>query len=216
MTGECIRHYQDSDRAAVFAISADTAFFGEPVEAFLDDRRLYCDAFARFYIEHETAFVWVSENPMGVTGFLFGCGNTASFSTYWRRYIITRVLVNALTGKYKLGKSTASFAIGMLMGMIRGEQPAVDLADYPAHLQIDVRQGYRGMGIGKGLIHAYMEQLQGMGVGGVHLETTSHNVGACHLYEKIGFNLLDSHPNRFWSKMLGESVDNRTYGVKIG
>ena len=40
-----IKPYQQSDRDDVFCIAADTAFFGEPVEAFLDDRRLFCDAF---------------------------------------------------------------------------------------------------------------------------------------------------------------------------
>lgn len=36
-----IRPYRQEDREAVYRIAADTAFFGESVEHFLDDRRLF-------------------------------------------------------------------------------------------------------------------------------------------------------------------------------
>lgn len=45
-----IRMYKPSDRQDVLRISADTAVFGEPVEAILDDRRIFCDAFTAYYI----------------------------------------------------------------------------------------------------------------------------------------------------------------------
>jgi ribosomal protein S18 acetylase RimI-like enzyme len=210
-----IRKYQPADQAAVLAIAADTAFFGDPVEAFLEDRNLHADAFARYYIEHETAYLWVAENPAGVVGFLLGCANTARQTRLWRRYIISQVLVKALSGRYKLGRRTASFAWGMLTGSMRGEDPKINLREYPAHLQIDVQQGYRSMGVGKGLIEAYLEQLRSLAVIGVHLETTSHNEAACYLYEKVGFKLLDRRPNRYWTTWFGYGVDNLAYGMKL-
>jgi GNAT superfamily N-acetyltransferase len=190
--GTIIRHYQPSDQHAVFEISADTAAFGEPVEAFLEDRSLYIDAFARYYTDHETDYVWVAEGSGEVIGFLLGCVNTINQSRQWKRYIVSKVLLNALSGRYKLGRRTAAFSMGMLLGLIRGEEPSVDLLQYPAHLQIDVRKGYRGEGVGKRIIDAYLEQIWRQGVCGVHLTTTSANTAACHLYEKIGFELLDS------------------------
>jgi ribosomal protein S18 acetylase RimI-like enzyme len=211
-----IRPYKHSDRQVIFEISADTAFFGEPVEAFLEDRRLYIDAFARYYLDHETPYVWVAVNFDGVIGFLFGCTDTAVQSKGWRRYIISKVLVRAVTRKYTLGKNTASFAFNMLAGLLKGESASINLDDYPAHLQIDVKQGYRGEGVGRRLIEAYLGQLRNLCVIGVHLETTSHNKAACHLYEKVGFRMLDERPNRFWTKMLGYEVKNRGYGLKLG
>jgi ribosomal protein S18 acetylase RimI-like enzyme len=210
-----IRHYQTSDRDALLALAAETAFFGAPVEAFLEDRRLFCDAFARYYAENEAAFVWLADSPQGVIGFLLGCPDTSLHSKRWRRYLRNTILVNALSGKYRLGRRTAGFTWGMLMGAVRGEVPAVDLSRYPAHLQIDVKDGHRGSGIGRALIDAYLEQLNDLAVSGVHLETTSHNQAACHLYEKIGFRLLDARPNRFWTSKLAHPVDNRTYGLKL-
>ncbi len=54
MTSELtIRPYQQSDRAMVAGIAADTAAFSAPVEAFLDDRRLFFDASYRVYLDDE-------------------------------------------------------------------------------------------------------------------------------------------------------------------
>jgi ribosomal protein S18 acetylase RimI-like enzyme len=210
-----IRPYHPPDQQAVFEISSGTAFFGEPVEAFLEDRSLYIDAFSRYYTDHEADYAWVAEGSGKVIGFLLGCVNTINQSKHWKRYIVSTVLLNALSGEYKLGRRTAAFAIGMIIGLIREEEPQVDLLQYPAHLQIDVQQGYRGEGVGKRLIEAYLEQIRQLGVCGVHLGTTSANKAACFLYEKIGFQLLESRQNRFWTRMLGETVYNRSYGLMV-
>ena len=215
MSDVIIRHYQPSDKPQVLKLSADTAFFGEPVEAFLEDRHLYTDAFASYYTEQEGRYAWVAENPDGVVGFLFGCVNTVLQSKLWRTYITRIVLLKAISGEYKLGRKTASFALGMLVGLLRGEAVNVDLKKFPAHLQISVRQGFRGAGVGYRLIQTFMQQLRDLGVMGVHLETTSHNEAACHLYEKIGFRMLDERLNRFWTQMLGFEVNNRSYGLKL-
>ncbi len=211
-----IRHYQAEDQPEVFMIAADTAFFGAPVEAFLEDRRLFTDAFARYYTEFETSLVWVAETAGGVAGFLLGCANTIVQSKKWRNYILRKVLVHAVTGQYQLGRKTARFAWGMLMAILRGEEPYIDLNEYPAHLQIDVKAGYRGQGIGRQLIEAYIGQLRQMDVRGVHLETTSYNEAAWHLYEKAGFSFLDERINGFWTQMLGFEVKNRSYGKRLG
>jgi ribosomal protein S18 acetylase RimI-like enzyme len=210
-----IRPYQASDQATLLEISAETAYFGDPVEAFLEDRRLYNDAFARYYIEYETAMVWVAEGSMGLSGFLLGCADTSTHNRHWRNYILDKVLINVLRGKYRLGRQTAGFAFGMLAGMIRNEAVPGDLSEYPAHLQIDVKKGFRGEGVGRRLIEAYLGQLRELNVSGVHLGTTSHNQAACHLYEKAGFQLLDEHLNSFWTRKFGFEVRNRSYGLKL-
>jgi ribosomal protein S18 acetylase RimI-like enzyme len=204
-----------SDQTAVLQLSADTAFFGETVEAFLEDRQLFMDAFARYYLEQETSLVWVAESADDLIGFLFGCTDTSSQSKRWRSYIISTVLMKAVTGKYRLGSKTASFTWGMLIGAVRGEGVRVDLQEYPAHLQIDVKIGFRGVGVGRRLIEAYLGQLKRLNICGVHLETTSYNEAAFHLYEKIGFQLLDERLNRFWTRLLGFEVRNRSYGLKL-
>jgi hypothetical protein len=71
-----IRLYRSSDQQQVFEISADTAFFGEPVEVFLEDRHLYIDTFACYYIAHEAPHTWVADCREVVIRLLFGCSDT--------------------------------------------------------------------------------------------------------------------------------------------
>jgi ribosomal protein S18 acetylase RimI-like enzyme len=118
-------------------------------------------------------------------------------------------------GCYRIGRRTARYSFGSLLGFLRGEEPPVDLAIYPAHFHINIVQNFRGGGVGRRLISTYLEQLRGIGVNGVYLHTTSHNETACHLYVKLGFQLLSSRPNRYWSRWFGYTVENRSYGLKL-
>ena len=44
----------------------------EPVEAFLDDRRLFCDAVYSYYVDCEPEHAWVAAGEQGPVGFLVG------------------------------------------------------------------------------------------------------------------------------------------------
>jgi ribosomal protein S18 acetylase RimI-like enzyme len=103
----------------------------------------------------------------------------------------------------------------MAVGVLRGELTHADLDIYPAHLHINVDSEYRGHGLGRKLMEAYLQQLRDLGVKGVYLDTTSLNEIACRLYEKMGFRLLEARPARFWAKWFGHPVENRCYGLKL-
>ena len=63
------RSYRPADREALFRTAADTAFFGEPVEAFLYDRWLFCDAFYRYYVVYQPEHAWVACSDGQLVGF---------------------------------------------------------------------------------------------------------------------------------------------------
>ena len=44
-----VRPYQPEDREAVLRLGADTAFFGAPIEACMEDRNIFLDAFYVYY-----------------------------------------------------------------------------------------------------------------------------------------------------------------------
>jgi hypothetical protein len=155
-----IRPYKVSDQQAVFQIAADTAVFGEPVEAFLDDRNLFCDSFVGYYTLHKAGYCWVADNGTGVIGYLLGSTQNIIQSLQWRRYILPNLLKNVVTRRYQLGQRTVNYAVGMLVGLMKGEEPTVDLATYPAHLHINIQQGYRGGGVGRSLLNSYLVQLR--------------------------------------------------------
>ena len=210
-----IKPYQQSDRDDVFRIAADTTFFGDPVEAFLDDRRLFCDAFIRYYTDFEADYAWVVNTGDQVVGYLTGCINTAAQRKKYLINTIAPLIGRVFQGKYKLGSNTWRFARSSLGGVLRNEYPHINYDEYPAHLHINVDVASRGQGLGQKLMDAYLNQIRQLGVPGVFLGTTNLNEAACRLYEKTGFELLDSRQTRVWSYLLERSVENRSYGLKL-
>jgi ribosomal protein S18 acetylase RimI-like enzyme len=210
-----IRPYQPTDRQAVFRIGADTAFFGAPIEAYMEDRNAFLDAFYAYYTDLEPEHTWVACADGEVVGFLAGCVDTRIHNWKLLRVIIPRLTGNLLRGKYHFGKRSVHYFGGLLGGLLRREFTRVDLETYPAHLHINVGSAWRGYKLGQRLMEAYLGQLRALGITGVYLDTTSLNEVACRLYEKMGFRLLDARPDRFWAKWFGHPVENRCYGLRL-
>lgn len=210
-----IRPYRSGDRQAVHAIGADTAFFGEPVEAELEDRRLFCDLFLAYYTDREPEHAWVACQEERVTGFLLGCldGRRQRRALLWS--IVPRVLGRMPRRGYRLGRRTFRFAGAMVGAWLRGEVPPSFTGRYPAHLHLNVAAPWRGRGVGRRLLEAYLAQLRALAVPGVHLHTTSRNEAACRLYESAGFRLLDQRPTRLWAGLLDGPVQRRCYGLRF-
>jgi len=214
----CVRPFHPADREAVFRIAADTAFYGAPVEAMLDDRRLFCDVFYRYYTDFEPERGWVAEVVEGgqarVVGFLMGSTDPARRQRAMRG-LIANVAWRALGGGYRVGPKTWRYAFALLGQALRRELPAADPQRYPAHLHINLEAGWRGQGLGRGLMQAYLDQLRALGLPGVHLHTTSLNAAACRLYEKMGFQLLDARPTRLPAALGLGTFENRCYGRRL-
>ncbi|HPO57793.1 MAG TPA: GNAT family N-acetyltransferase [Anaerolineaceae bacterium] len=210
-----VRPYQPSDCEAVHRIAADTAFFGAPIERYLDDRRLFTDYFYAYYTDYEPEHSWVAvDSETGkVAGFLTGCVDTQRKEEVQRRQVTPAVLRRLLRGHYRLGIKTFRYLNRLFWSDRRREWPEVDLSSHPAHLHINLCEAYRGMGAGRMLMQCYLSQLRELGVPGVHLGTTDQNKAACRLYEKTGFQLLGERPTRVWEGIIAEPVRYRVYGM---
>jgi ribosomal protein S18 acetylase RimI-like enzyme len=208
-----IRRYLTTDRQAVFRIGADTAFFGEPIEAYIEDRNLFLDAFYAYYTDLEPEHIWLACADGEVTGFLTGCTDTRLHDRKFIRVIFPRLSWNLLRGKYHFGKRSLHYIGGLLGGLLHREYTHVNLNIYPAHLHINVEAAWRGYNLGQRLMEAYLDQLRDLGIKGVHLDTTSMNKAACQLYEKMGFLIQETRPDRFWEKWFGQPVENLCYGL---
>jgi ribosomal protein S18 acetylase RimI-like enzyme len=210
-----IRPYLPADREAVFRIGADTAFFGAPIEAYMEDRNVFLDAFYAYYTDLEPEHAWVACADGKVVGFLTGCVDSTERDRKFWRFILPRLLGKLFSGKYHFGRRSFGYFGGLLGGVFRREFTHADWDLYPAHLHINVDATWRGHKFGQRLMDAYLGQLRGLGIPGVYLETTSLNEIACRLYEKVGFRLLDTRPVRFWSRWFGHPVENRCYGLRL-
>jgi GNAT superfamily N-acetyltransferase len=238
-----IRLYLPADRAALLQIGADTAFFGEPIEFYMEDRRIFLDTFYAYYTDYEPEHTWVACAGQQVVGFLTGCTDTRRQQRTLLYKLIPGVAWRLLRGHplnprtarvncegyplncegyplncegyYHLGKKARRYVRAIISAGLRREFPRADLKQYPAHLHINLAAEWRGYGLGQRLMQAYLAQLKQLGVRGVHLGTTSINEIACHMYERTGFHLLGAHPTRMWAGLIDYPVENRCYGMEF-
>jgi ribosomal protein S18 acetylase RimI-like enzyme len=68
------------------------------------------------------------------------------------------------------------------------------LERYPAHLHINLRQGFRGKGLGRQLIENFRRQVQEQGLRGIHLEAWGENQDGRRFFEAMGFRFLREQP----------------------
>jgi len=210
-----VRLYQPADREDVLRIGADTAFFGAPVEKYMEDRRIFCDFFYSYYTDVEPGFCWIAEVKGRAAGFLAGCPDSRAKAGLYIKNVLPALLRSLTRGKYRFGPLTRDYLHRLAGTGFRREAPRVDFSIYPAHLHINLDVGFRGCGIGRKLMTVYLNQLLHANVAGVHLKTTSMNLAACHLYESMGFRLIDARPTRMWEGMMEGYLENRCYGMML-
>lgn len=210
-----VRPFRPADRETVLQIGAETAFFGAPIERYMEDRRLFMDAFYSYYTDYEPEHTWVACADGSVVGFLTGCVNSAAHEKVMCGKIMPLVVKKWLRGEYHTGRKTFRYAIAVAIAVLGGEIPGVDQRQYPAHLHINLLPGWRGLGLGRSLIEAYLCQLRELGIPGVHLHTTNMNATACRLYEQLGFHLLSARSTDMYTHLTGERIENRCYGMRL-
>lgn len=205
-----IRPYEQRDRDGVFRLAADTAFFGEPLERFLDDRQLFCDGMYAYYTDLEPEHVWVAAADGEVVGVLVACVDTAAHRRRWVARILPRIALGFLVGRYKLGARTCRHALRTMRAAVSGG-PKVDVRKYPAHLHVNVRAAWRQRGIGRRLLETSLDQLRSLRVPGVHLNTTDLNTAAGKLYESAGFRVADARASSQWAGLVPGTVTKVCY-----
>lgn len=210
-----VRPFHPRDRTAVFTIAADTAFFGDVLEQFFEDRDLFCAAFCAYYTDYKPQHAWVAEREHKVVGYVLGCVNTSHMNRVVAKKILPALLVGLMNGNYHAGKRSLRYLWGLFEAMVKRENLHPDLERFPAHLHVNVRVDQRGGGIGRALLDCYLAQLRAEREKGIHLKTTSENKVACALYEKIGFTLLETRRTSLWKPWLGREIENRCYALSL-
>jgi ribosomal protein S18 acetylase RimI-like enzyme len=210
-----IRPFKHTDRGALLKIAADTAFFGDPVEHFMEDRRIFLDAFYVYYTDQEPEHCWVATYDERVIGYLTGCLDTVVQREFTARVLEPKTLKGVISGKYRIGKKFFRYLLSYFWSRIRSPKNSLDLSQYPAHFHINIIKEWRGRGIGRNLIDRFLGQLIAANIYGVHLQTTTYNKAALYLYQKMGFQLLFYTPSYLWQYLVNEPVFELTYGMNL-
>ena len=187
MSNVIVRSYEPRDRPAVRQIACDTADRGEPV-SFFSDREVFADILTRYYTDFEPRSLWVVEYGGQAVGYLSGCLDDRRY----RRVMAWRVVPAALVWAIVRGALARRETWRLLGALVRtwrsGEfrQPAA-LAQYPAHLHINIQPGFRGQHIGPRLVERFVEQARAAGAGGIHAGVHEDNLPARRFFERLGF-----------------------------
>src|SRR3989338_7986716 len=142
-----IRPFKSTDRDRIRKISCDTAFMGEPLERFFDDRETFADIATSYYTEYEPESLFVAEYENSIVGYLTGCKDTRRFKRifYWR--ILPRAALISFSRGTLFRKKTLKLIRSLLRSYWRGELRRPDYyQEFPAHLHINVQDSYRQLG----------------------------------------------------------------------
>lgn len=190
-----IRRYAPFDRAAIRAICCDTANRGEPLDPLLSDRELAADLLTRYYTDDDPTATWVAGVGGRVIGYLTGCLDTQRYEQLMSRRVVPQAVMEAI-GRGALASSQAWRFVGAgLQTWVRGGfGPHAPLKRFPAHLHVNIRQGFRGQEVGRRLVERFVLQARTAGVDGVHARVRGDNPAACRFFEALGFRALRRHP----------------------
>jgi len=146
-------------------IACDTADAGGPVERFFHDRQAFADILTRYYTDYEPGSLWVADCDGLVAGYLTGCLDTRRQERVTRRQILPKVILSAIA-RGVLWHDDAWRLLAAFIGTVAlsGFPHRIDLTAYPAHFHINIREGFRGGGLGPQLVEAFRQQAVAMGL----------------------------------------------------
>ena len=179
-----VRPYRDADRDDVRRVCYETGFMGESVDWYWRDYESFVDR-TSYYTDVEPESAFVVDDDGAVVGFLFGCVDSSRAPS--PRVSVTRQLVRR---QLLLRPGTAGFFWRAIADTLRHPTvPSGELEDarWPAHLHIDLLPAARGAGMGRALMHAWLDRLRALRVPGCHLTTLAENTRAIAFFGRMGF-----------------------------
>jgi len=186
-----IRLYQQSDEAAVRRVCLLTGDSGGDATALYEDADLLADIFAIPYtvLEPELCFVAVEGDTGAVVGYIVGTADSDRFVQRFRDEWLPKVRDRHQSPPTEPSRdSDIQAAMAWYL-----HHPSADprvVADYPAHLHIDLLPEAQGKGGGRALMETFLPAARKHGAEAVHLYVGSRNTNARAFYARLGFEQL--------------------------
>lgn len=190
-----IRPYSPADLDALYRICLETGDSGQDATRNYHDPRLLGHVFAAPYATLEPQLAFVTEDAIGVSGYVLGALDTAAFEER-----LERDWWPPLRARYPDpdGAPPAQWTPDQRMAHTihhPWRTRAQLLQDYPSHLHIDLLPRAQGQGLGGRLMGTLLAALQEQGSSGVYLGVSARNSRAIGFYRHLGFQELsqDAH-----------------------
>jgi GNAT superfamily N-acetyltransferase len=186
-TTPMIRLYQPEDRAALYDICIRTGELGGDARGIYQDHELLPDIFAAPYAFLEPDLAFVLDDGGEAVGYVVGTRDTQRFVKAFREEWLPRVAERhpPVAGAPRTPDEVMRMLLHWPERMIVPE-----LAEYPAHLHIDLLPDYQGRGYGRALLTRLFAALRDAGVARLHLGMVTENVKARAFYDRTGFHVI--------------------------
>ncbi|MFJ6510303.1 GNAT family N-acetyltransferase [Streptomyces sp. NPDC091406] len=180
-----LRPYRSGDREALVDICVRTGHEGGDARHLYPDPTLLPNIFAAPYAVLEPELAFVVEDGGRAVGYILGTADTASFVDRYRAEWLP-----GLADRYPAPvREPATLAEAMTALMHDPERMILpELADYPAHLHIDLLPTHQRSGYGRRLMDTFLAALHAQGVKAVHLGVLTANTRARAFYDRVGFH----------------------------
>lgn len=191
MTGATLRPYRPADLDALYEICHLTGLAGKDATGVIEDRRLLGELFAAPYAVLEPDLVTIADLDGQAVGYIVGTADTVAFEA--------RIEAEWYPAKRtERPQDQAGGGIDALFTALLHHPvtavPAI-VADFPAHLHIDLLPVLQGQGVGRRMIDGFCAAVAARGASGVHFGVNPANEPALGFYRHLGFEQLaaDTH-----------------------
>ena len=184
-----IRLYQPGDLDALNQICLRTGDSGADASHLYRYPELLGQLYTAPYAVLEPDLCFVLTRQDAPCGYILGTRDSADF--YAR---CEREWFPDLRRRYPLPEASDQSPDAELIRWIyEGHQADEDLAEYPAHLHIDLLPEAQGQGYGRRLMDTFLGRLRALGVPAVHLQVGKRNTRAIGFYERMGFRRIKEY-----------------------
>jgi ribosomal protein S18 acetylase RimI-like enzyme len=162
------------------------------------------DLFAGPYVFLEPEFAFVLDDGKRAVGYVIGTPDTAAFARAYRERWMPR-----LAGRYPVPPDPPTSQEEELLALHHHPEWLVwpGLAEYPAHLHIDLLPPFQGTGHGRAMMETFYAAAARAGAAGVHVTVTTANTRALGFYDLLGFRRLEiAEPGETTVTVLGRGL----------